>query len=151
MVDGSSPPTLGVKLNSPLAKLPSRGSPGAAGYDLYAANPEPIVVPGQSGRKLIPTGIQVVLPPGTYERVAPRSGLAVKKGVSVGAGVIDIDYTGEIGVLIINHGDDDFTVAAGERVAQLILERIITPEVLELDYISDTQRGSGGFGSTGVH
>jgi dUTP pyrophosphatase len=151
MVDGSTPPTLGIKLNTPHAKLPSRGSPGAAGYDLYAANPEPIIIQGQSGRALVPTGIQVVLPPGTYGRVAPRSGLAVKKGISVGAGVIDIDYTGEIGVLIINHGDDDFTVAAGERVAQLILERIMTPEVVELDAVSDTQRGSGGFGSTGVH
>ena len=142
--------TLGVKLNAPLAQLPSRGSQGAAGYDLYAANPEPIVVQGQSGRALIPTGIQVVLPPGTYGRIAPRSGLAVKKGISVGAGVVDIDYTGDVGVLIINHGDDDFTISAGERIAQLILERILTPEVVELDYVSDTQRGSGGFGSTGA-
>ena len=149
-MDVRTPHELGVKLNSPLAKLPSRGSPGAAGYDLYAANPEPIVIPQQCGRALVPTGLQVVLPPGTYGRVAPRSGLAVKKGVSIGAGVIDIDYTGEVGVLVINEGDDDITITAGERIAQLILERIVTPEVVELDYVSDTQRGSGGFGSTGA-
>lgn len=149
-MDGPTPPTLGVRLNSPLAKLPTRGSLGAAGYDLYAANPEPIVIPGQCGRALVPTGLQVVLPPGTYGRVAPRSGLAVKKGVSIGAGVIDSDYTGEVGVLVVNQGGDDIAITAGERIAQLILERIITPEVVELDYVPDTQRGSGGFGSTGA-
>lgn len=149
-MDGPTSHTLGVKLNTPLAKLPTRGSPGAAGYDLYSANPEPIVIQGQCGRALVPTGLQAVLPPGTYGRVAPRSGLAVKKGVSIGAGVIDIDYTGEVGVLVVNQGDADITITAGERIAQLILERILTPEVVELDYISDTQRGSGGFGSTGA-
>jgi dUTP pyrophosphatase len=141
---------LGVKLNTAAAKLPSRGSPGAAGYDIYAANPEPIVIRRQTGRTLIPTGIQVVLPPGTYGRVAPRSGLAVKKGIIVGAGVIDIDYTGEVKVLLFNQGDEDFTVTAGDRIAQLVIERILTPEVVELGHVSDTQRGSGGFGSTGA-
>tara|TARA_B100001093_G_scaffold407299_1_gene395920 strand:- start:1059 stop:1493 length:435 start_codon:yes stop_codon:yes gene_type:complete len=141
--------TLGVKLNAPLAQLPSRGSQGAAGYDLYAANPEPIVV-RHSQRALIPTGIQVVLPPGTYGRIAPRSGLAVKKGISVGAGVVDIDYTGDVGILIFNHGSEEFTVTAGDRIAQLILERIVTPEVVELDHVSETRRGCGGFGSTGA-
>jgi dUTP pyrophosphatase len=149
-MDHITPAQLGVKLITPDAKLPTRGSPLAAGYDLYASNPEPIVIKGQTGRTLVPTGLQLSLPQGTYGRIAPRSGLAVKQGITTGAGVIDVDYTGEVKVLLFNHGDGEFTVNHGDRIAQLVVERIVTPEVVELDYISDTQRGSGGFGSTGA-
>ena len=149
-MDVRTPHELGVKRLTDDAKIPTRGSADAAGYDLYAANPDPIVIQGQSGRALIPTGLQLVLPPGTYGRVAPRSGLAVKQGLTTGAGVIDIDYTGEVKVLLFNHGDDDFTVRRGERIAQLILERIVTPPVVELDHVRSTDRGTDGFGSTGA-
>lgn len=150
MVDDTATHYLGVKLVTPSAKLPTRGSPEAAGYDLYSSNDAPITIPQQSGRALIPTGIQLSLPEGTYGRIAPRSGLAVKNGLAVGAGVIDRDYTGEVGILIFNHGDDEYIVHPGTRIAQLILERVVTPEVLELDAVRSTNRGDGGFGSTGI-
>jgi dUTP pyrophosphatase len=92
----------------------------------------------------------MVLPNGVYGRVAPRSGLAVKHGIQVGAGVVDPDYTGEVKVVLFNHGDKDFEVKKGDRVAQLILERCETPEVEEVGTVEDTERGAGGFGSTGA-
>lgn len=95
------------------------------------------------------TGVAVVLPVGTYGRVAPRSGLAVKHGINVGAGVVDPDYTGEVKVLLFNHGVDAFEVKRGDRIAQLILERCETPDVEEVGVIAETARGAGGFGSTG--
>mgnify|MGYP003632307935 CR=1 FL=1 len=150
MADGRTPECLGVKRITPNAKLPTRGSVEAAGYDLYASNDTPIPITRQSGRAIIPTGIQISLPSGTYGRVAPRSGLAVKSGLSVGAGVIDRDYTGEVMVLIFNHGDEDFVVPPGMRIAQLVIERITTPEIVELDSIGGTSRGDDGFGSTGL-
>jgi dUTP pyrophosphatase len=81
---------------------------------------------------------------------APRSGLAVKHHIDVGAGVIDADYRGNVGVVLFNHADTDFSVSAGDRVAQLILEKIITPDVVEVDDLDATVRGAGGYGSTGV-
>jgi deoxyuridine 5'-triphosphate nucleotidohydrolase len=83
-------------------------------------------------------------------RVAPRSGLAVKNGIDTGAGVIDADYRGNVGVVLFNHDKEDFAVKAGDRVAQLILEQIATPEILEVDDLDDTTRGAGGYGSTGT-
>ena len=109
-----------------------------------------VVAPGT--RALVATGIAIKMPPGLYGRVAPRSGLAVKHGIQIGAGVIDIDYQGEIKVLVFNHGEDPFQVSTGDRIAQLILERHETPiihEVLELSGDA-TDRGAGGFGSTGL-
>jgi len=117
------------------------------GYDLYST--EDTVVPCQAGRALVPTGIAVVLPEGVYGRVAPRSGLTVKHCIDVGAGVIDPDYTGEVKVVLFNHGDEDFEVKKGDRIAQLILEKCETPPIEELNIIEDTERGSDGFGSTG--
>lgn len=138
--------TLRVRRLDESARLPTRGSGGAVGYDLHAH--EDVTI-GRGQRALVGTGIAVVLPVGTYGRVAPRSGLAVKHGVNVGAGVVDPDYTGEVKVLLFNHGVDAFEVKRGDRVAQLILERCETPDVEEVGVIAETARGAGGFGSTG--
>jgi len=108
-----------------------------------------VVVPAKN-RAIVPTGLAIAAPHGTYARVAPRSGLAVKKFLDTGAGVVDEDYRGEVGVVLFNHSEEDFHVKAGDRVAQLILERIATPEVLEVDDLDETVRGAGGYGSTGV-
>ena len=139
--------SLGVKKLCYDAIVPTRGSDGAVGYDLYSS--EDAVVPCQAGRALVGTGITVVLPPGVYGRVAPRSGLAVKHCINVGAGVIDPDYTGEIKVVLFNHGETDFEIKKGDRIAQLVLERCETPPIEEINIVEDTERGSGGFGSTG--
>ena len=96
------------------------------------------------------TDLAVALPPGVYGRVPPRSGLAAKAGLDVGAGVIDEDYRGPVGVILFNHSDADFAYARGDRVAQLILERIAHAEVALVDELDGTARGAGGFGSTGV-
>ena len=139
--------SLGIKKLSFDALLPTRGSIGAVGYDLYS-NCDGVIP--TSERMLVSTGISVVLPNGVYGRVAPRSGLAVKHGIQVGAGVIDPDYTGEVKVVLFNHGDKDFEVKRGERIAQLVLERCETPDVEEIGLLEETERGAGGFGSTGT-
>lgn len=140
------PPALQVKLLSEHARPPTRGSAFAAGYDLYAA--KEATVPAR-GKVLVDTDISIAVPAGTYGRVAPRSGLASKHSIDVGAGVIDADYRGPLKVLLFNFSDADFVVAVGERVAQLIVERIYTPDVLVVDQLEDSVRGAGGFGSTG--
>ena len=129
------------------AVVPTRGSDGAVGYDIYSTD-ELIIPPTHCA--LVGSGVAIVLPPGVYGRVAPRSGLAVKHGIQVGAGVIDPDYTGEVKVVLFNHGHADFQVNKGDRIAQLILEKCDTPEVVEIGLLEDTERGSGGFGSTGA-
>src|SRR5210317_1566641 len=139
--------SLGIKKLSTDAIIPTRGSDRSVGYDLYST--EDTIVPCQYGRALVGTGIAVVLPEGVYGRVAPRSGLAVKHGIQVGAGVIDPDYTGEVKVILFNHGEKDFEVKKGDRIAQLILEKCETPLIEEISIVEDTERGSGGFGSTG--
>jgi len=132
---------------STYANIPTRGSDGAAGYDLYSAEAL-TVYPGK--RALISTGIAVKLPPGVYGRVAPRSGLAVKHGIQVGAGVVDADYRGEVKVLLFNHGDVEFNVHVRDRIAQLICEKYEAPEVTIVTSLDETNRGEGGFGSTGT-
>ena len=132
---------------STYANIPTRGSDGAAGYDLYSAE-SLTVYPGT--RALISTGIAVKLPPGVYGRVAPRSGLAVKHGIQVGAGVVDADYRGEVKVLLFNHGDVEFNVHVRDRIAQLICEKYEAPEVTIVTSLDETNRGEGGFGSTGT-
>ena len=97
------------------------------------------------------TGLQIRVPYGCYGRVAPRSGLALKKFIDVGAGVIDADYNGEVGVVLFNFSDEEFVVKVGDRIAQLIIERISMAPVVVVDSISKTQRGTGGFGSTGTN
>lgn len=139
--------SLGVKKLTQDAIIPTRGSDGAVGYDLYS-NVD-TVVPCQAGNALVGTGVTVVLPPGCYGRVAPRSGLAVKHCIQVGAGVIDPDYTGEIKVVLFNHGPSDFEIKKGDRIAQLVLEKCETPPIEEISLVEETERGSGGFGSTG--
>jgi dUTP pyrophosphatase len=128
------------------AQLPSRGSEGAAGLDLRSI--VGVVIPGR-GRALIRTGLAIELPPQTYGRIAPRSGLALKHGVDVGAGVIDRDYRGELQVLLFNLSDQDFEVLPGDRIAQLIVERIEEVEVVEGE-LGGSERGAAGLGSTGV-
>lgn len=139
--------TLPTKLLNENATIPTYGSERAAGMDLYAAFAETIPA-GQ--HRIIKTGIAVKIPDFHYGRIAPRSGLAYKKGIDVFAGVIDNDYRGEIGVILYNSGNEPFIVAQGDRIAQMIITPYThtVPElVTELD---DTERGSGGFGSTGT-
>ena len=112
------------------AKLPVRGTSGVAGYDLAVA--EAAVVPAH-GKCLVKTGLAMALPPGCYGRIAPRSGLALKKFIDVGAGVIDADYRGEVGAVLFNFGNEDFVVNMGDRIAQLIFEKIKTPEIKEIN------------------
>ena len=138
---------LKVKKLSEDAFLPVRGSAHAAGYDLAAA--KATVIPAQ-GRAIVATDLSIAVPLGTYGRIAPRSSLAVKKFIDVGAGVVDADYRGPVGVVLFNHAQEDFQVNKGDRVAQLVLEQIITPDVLEVDDLDETDRGAGGFGSTGT-
>ena len=137
---------LQVKRLTESSKLPYRGSEFSAGYDLYAS--ESVVVKSKD-RALVPTGIAISVPPGTYGRIAPRSGLAVKHGIDVGAGVIDEDFRSEIKVLLMNHGDADYKINIGDRIVQLIIEKISSPEVKEINELDYTARGNGGFGSTG--
>lgn len=135
-----------VKRKNETVKLPMRATDGSAGYDI-CANETCEISPWS--RKLIETGLYIQVPSSTYCRIAPRSGLAWKNSIDVAAGVIDSDYRGEVRVLLVNNGDKIFNVHVGDRIAQLILETIITPEITVLDEIDDTARGAGGFGSTG--
>ncbi|RKO93971.1 dUTPase-like protein [Blyttiomyces helicus] len=138
---------LRVRKLSDKAQLPNRGSAGAAGYDLCSA--KNMTIAGHS-RAVVPTDLAIAVPHGTYGRVAPRSGLAVKHFIDTGAGVVDEDYRGPLGVVLFNFGTQDFEVKEGDRIAQLVLERIVNPEVVEVESLEDTDRGAGGFGSTGV-
>jgi dUTP pyrophosphatase len=128
------------------ATLPTRGSAQAAGLDLYSIE-DVVIEPKQ--RALVRTGLAVAIPEGYYGRVAPRSGLAVKNGLDVLAGVIDSDYRGEIRCALYNTGDETIRLPAQSKICQLIIEQIITPDASWADEISETDRGSGGFGSTG--
>ena len=129
------------------AQLPARGSPCAAGLDLYAV--EDVTLPA-GARAMVRTGLAVAIPRGFYGRIAPRSGLAVNYGIDVLAGVIDSDYRGEIVCALVNHGAESFTLKAGQRMAQLIVEAIITPAPQWAEALDETSRGAGGFGSTGI-
>ncbi|SLM34390.1 dutp pyrophosphatase [Lasallia pustulata] len=140
-----SPPLL-VKKLSTKAKTPTRGSAYAAGYDLYSA--QNTTIPAR-GKALVDTDIAIAVPAGTYGRIAPRSGLASKNFIDTGAGVIDADYRGQVKVLLFNHAETDFDVKEGDRVAQLVLERIYTPEIVEVAELEESVRAAGGFGSTG--
>lgn len=135
-----------VKCFSESAVLPERKSGDAAGYDLCTT--EQITL-GPGERHLFPTGIGFTVPEGTYGQIAPRSGLSCK-GILVGAGVIDRDYTGEVKVLLFNLGTDELVFHAGDRIAQLIVKHIDKPDIEEVESLEETERGVGGFGSTGV-
>ena len=132
--------------------LPAYQSAHAAGLDLLAAVPEEtpmIMQPGQ--RALIPTGLMIAVPPGHEAQVRPRSGLALKHGITVlnAPGTVDADYRGEVSVLLINHGDAPFTIRRGERIAQLVIAAVARANLVTVASLSPTDRGSGGFGSTG--
>ena len=136
-----------VQLLSESASVPQRMSEGAAGYDIKASQ-DVTIGPGE--RALVSTGIAMNAPKGTYIRIAPRSGLAVKNAIQVGAGVVDSDYVGEVKVLLFNCGSSPFEIKTGDRIAQAIVEQIKTPDVMVVGKLEDTARGAGGFGSTGV-
>jgi len=139
---------LKVKKLNPEAILPSYAREGDAGLDLFAAK-QMIIEPGKSA--LVPTGIAIELPSGTEAQVRPRSGLALKHGLSVlnTPGTVDEGYRGEVGVILINHGASSFTVEPGMKIAQMVVSPRIQVAVVEVAELSDTQRGAGGFGSTG--
>ncbi|MFH4981981.1 hypothetical protein AB6A40_008690 [Gnathostoma spinigerum] len=129
------------------ATQPSYSSESAAGADLYSA--EDCVIPAK-GKYLVATDIQVEIPQGYYGRIAPRSGLASKHFIDVGAGVVDSDYRGHLKILLFNFGDKDFEVKKSDRIAQMICERIAHCQFEEVKSLDVTIRGSNGFGSTGV-
>jgi dUTP pyrophosphatase len=132
-------------------ELPAYQSAGAAGMDLRAAVADTLVLkPG--ARALVPTGLIIELPPGLEAQVRPRSGLALRHGVTVlnSPGTIDSDYRGEVGVLLVNLGDAPFAIVRGERIAQLIVQRVERVTLRERAAPSATRRGAGGFGSTGT-
>jgi len=132
--------------------LPKRQSLAASGMDLHANVHEPICI--KKGKHiLIPTGIKIALPTGYEAQVRPRSGLAFNFGVTVlnAPGTVDADYRGEIGVLLINHGEEDFVVNRGDKVAQLIVAKVEIIDFVEVNELSGSLRGAGGFGSTGFH
>ena len=138
---------LKVKKLTETAQLPTRGSSHAAGYDMYASA-ECTIEAG--GRALVSTGLSIAVPEDCYARIAPRSGLAVKNGIQTGAGVVDSDYRGEVRVLLFNQGDKEFKINVGDRIAQMVLERVYTPSVEATDNLEESVRGAGGFGSTGI-
>lgn len=124
---------------------------GSAGFDVYAANEEDISL-SPMARQLIPTGIRLEIPQGHEAQVRPRSGLAIKHGVTVinSPGTIDADYRGEIMVALVNLSEQTYVVKRGERIAQIVFAKHCSPHLILDENLSDTQRGSGGFGSTGV-
>ena len=135
-----------VKRLSDAAILPRKGTMGSAGYDLYASTE--CVVPAK-GKAIVKTDIAMAIPYGYYGRVAPRSSMAVKH-TDIGAGVIDSDYRGEIGVVLFNHSETDLVIKVHDRIAQLIIEKLGMGDLMEVSELDDTSRGVGGYGSTGV-
>lgn len=132
-------------------ELPSYETADAAGMDLHAAlDADVVIAPG--ARTLIPTGLAIALPSGYEAQIRPRSGLALKNGISLvnSPGTIDADYRGEVGVIVINHGDQDFIVTRGMRIAQMVVAPVIQAVWDEVDTLPETARGTGGFGSTGT-
>ena len=140
--------TVAFKRVHPDAILPAYAHEGDAGMDVRSV--EDVVIP-RGGRALVHTGLVMALPMGWEAQVRPRSGLALKHGVTVlnTPGTIDAGYRGEVGVILANFGDADFAVAKGDKVAQIVVAPVTQAEVVEVDSVDDTERGAGGFGSTG--
>lgn len=131
--------------------LPAYETPQSAGMDIRAALDAPIIIkPGE--RALVATGLQMALPHGYEAQIRPRSGLAIKNGITMlnAPGTIDADYRGEVKVIVINHGQEDFVVKHGDRIAQMVIAPVVQLEVSESENLDETERGEGGFGSTGV-
>ncbi len=148
--------TVQIRLLTADARVPTRGSAASAGFDLYAS--ADTTIPGSTadadgrvsvGRAVVPTGLALAIPTGLYGRVAPRSGLAVRNAIDVGAGVIDRDYRDELRLLMFNFGPEPFEVRTGDRIAQIVFERIAEPRIVTVDALDGEDRG-GGFGSTGL-
>jgi dUTP pyrophosphatase len=141
--------TLAFKRIHPDAVLPAYAHEGDAGMDVRSVA-DVVVAPG--GRALVPTGLVMLLPPGYEAQVRPRSGLALKHGVTVlnTPGTIDSGYRGEVGVILANFGDSEFHVGKGDKIAQIVVAPVTRAEVVESDTVDSTDRGAGGFGSTGV-
>ena len=135
-----------IKLLSEVGKIPTKGTDFSAGYDLYAAENGEI---DPLKRCLIKTNISIAIPKGYYGRIAPRSGLAYKNGIDVMAGVINSDYRGDVGVILYNTGIEVFSFNRGDRIAQLVIEKCHKADWVQVDDLSDTDRGDGGYGHTG--
>ena len=138
-------------INRGSQQLPAYATPQSAGMDLRANIEDPITLRPLE-RRIVPTGLYIALPEGYEAQVRPRSGLALKHGITVlnSPGTIDSDYRGEIGVLLINLSDTPFVINAGERIAQMVVARHEQAELLEVEELDDTERGAGGYGHTGV-
>ncbi|MBP0612198.1 dUTP diphosphatase [Chryseobacterium sp. cx-311] len=138
-------------INKSGLELPKYQTPCAAGMDIYADIPESITFKSLE-RKLIPTGLFIELPQGYEAQIRPRSGLAIKNGITVlnTPGTIDADYRGEIGVILVNLSDREFTIERGDRIAQMVIAKHECAEWEEVNELADTERGNGGFGSTSV-
>lgn len=138
-------------INKGRQPLPAYATPQSAGMDLHADNDEPVTLKPLQ-RRLIPTGLFIALPEGYEAQVRPRSGLALKHGITVlnTPGTIDADYRGEIGVVLVNLSDTDFTVNPGERIAQMVIARCEQADLQVVAELDETERGAGGYGHTGV-
>lgn len=155
MTDGLDParriPVVRIEVvrDDPGLALPAYAREGDAGLDLVAAAPATLP---PAGRQLVPTGLRVAIPAGYAGLVLPRSGLALRAGVTVlnAPGLIDSGYRGEIGVLLVNHGAEPVTIGRGERIAQLVIQPVAEARLVEVRVLGASRRGTGGFGSTGV-
>jgi dUTP pyrophosphatase len=138
-------------INRGSQQLPAYATPQSAGMDLRANIEDPITLRPLE-RRIVPTGLYIALPEGYEAQVRPRSGLALKHGITVlnSPGTIDSDYRGEIGVLLINLSDTPFVINAGERIAQMVVAKHEQAELIEVEELDDTERGAGGYGHTGV-
>ena len=136
--------------HNPDLPLPARQTPGSAGYDVASAEPDFVLQAGE--RRLVATGLAMELPADVECQVRPRSGLALKHGVTVlnSPGTVDADYRGEVQVLLVNLGQEPFTVTRGMRIAQMVVAPVTSVELVEVEQVDDTARSGGGFGSTGV-
>ena len=143
---------LKIKKISKLAQLPTYATEGAAGMDLYAANEEPITL-APLERKLVPLGFTMELPAGYEAQIRPRSGMAIKRGITLSncVGTVDEDYRGEVCVGLVNLSREDYTINAGDRIAQMVVAPVTKAVIIEADELAETIRGEGGFGSTGYN
>lgn len=141
--------TLKIRRLDGRATLPQYAHEGDAGMDVFA-NEDATIGPGEI--KLVRTGVAIELPPDTEAQVRPRSGLAIKHGITVlnTPGTIDAGYRGEVGVILVNHGKATYQVERGMRIAQMVIKPVLRVQVVEVEQLSDTKRGAGGFGSTGM-
>ncbi len=142
---------LKIKKIRPNAKIPFYATLGASGMDLYAANDEPVTLKPLE-RKLIPTGLQIELPQNYEAQIRARSGLSIKNGITLinCVGTVDEDYRGEVCVPLVNLSNEDYTITCGDRIAQMVIQQVTKVIVEEANTLSETERASGGFGSTGL-